>query len=100
MVKIWLYRSGPMKRFSGRESWRRIIPASRPPSMKKMIAVTTYLFAIDLWLVDVSQPHNPDFSFHDADSLARMSFSTSTVINGGGSGVSSRSGTACEYAIT
>jgi len=39
MVKIWLYRSGPINRFSGRESCARMIAASIPPRMRKMIAV-------------------------------------------------------------
>ena len=47
-VKIWLYRSGPRKVFSGRASWSRIIPASSPPAMNMRKAVMRYRLAIDL----------------------------------------------------
>ena len=39
MVKIWLYLSGPRKRFSGRASWIRISTARKPANTKKMKAV-------------------------------------------------------------
>src|SRR5947209_1170953 len=71
MVKIWLYRSGLRTWFSGRESCRRISPASSPPRMKKQNAVTMYRIPISLWPVSVSQPSRPFAGAQVFSSMAR-----------------------------
>ena len=48
IVKIWLYRSGPMMLFCGRASWTRISAASMPPSANQTNAVTMNRRPIDL----------------------------------------------------
>ena len=66
IVKIWLYRSGPMSVFSGRESCMRIAAASSPPSRKKTRAVQMYRLPTDLWLTLFSQPRKPVTGSHVA----------------------------------
>ena len=49
MVKSWLNTSALTMPCSALASWKRIMSASRPPTMKKANAVTPYSIPIFLW---------------------------------------------------
>ena len=49
IVNIWLYLSADRIVPSGLASWRRINPASMPPTAKKNMATTPYMIPIFLW---------------------------------------------------
>ena len=83
IVKIWLYRSGPMRRLSGRASCARIAAASRPARMKKQKPVTMKRLPIDLWLMAASQPSNPGGSLHVRSSAAASSAVGGTLFRRG-----------------
>ena len=63
MVKSWLYRSGPIRSFSGRASWVRMVSAARPATRKKAKEVTMKRRPMILWFTGMNQPQKPEGRF-------------------------------------
>ena len=63
MVNIALNQSADTRVASDVASWRRMMPASMPPTMKKKNAEKPYSAPIRLWSTVVSQLHRPVYVF-------------------------------------